>query len=169
MIKNYKDFINENNTYEYGCVMLYFDIENWEDITNIIDPDDIHEEGIENEPHLTLLYGLHKEVTLDEIKNIMKDYNSIEANIEGIDFFDNDEYDVLKFNIKASKELAEINSRLSELPNSNEYKDYKPHLTISYLNKGKAEKYITPNYNMKLIGKRVIYTTPNGDKKEFKL
>jgi hypothetical protein len=55
-----------NQTYDYGCVMLYFDFPLMDKIHNVIDPKDIYYEegdrsfGLEDEPHTTLLYGLHE-------------------------------------------------------------------------------------------------------------
>ena len=37
--------------------------------------------------------------------------------------------------------LKEFNNQLSKLPNSNEFPDYNPHITIAYLLPGLSEKY----------------------------
>ena len=57
----------DNGPYEYGCVMLYFDF-NESQLTGIIDDKDIYDDGSgkygkETEPHVTLLYGLHSNVS----------------------------------------------------------------------------------------------------------
>ena len=36
MIKRYDEFLNEGFKYEYGCVMVKFDVPNWKDILNEI-------------------------------------------------------------------------------------------------------------------------------------
>ena len=63
-----KQILNEKagDVYEYGCAMLYFDFPEINKVHDAIDPKELYEEeddrsyGIENEPHTTLLYGLHK-------------------------------------------------------------------------------------------------------------
>ena len=71
IFKKFKDFLiseASGNTYDYGCAMLYFDFPKMSEIHDQIDPSDIYEDdkdktyGLEDEPHCTLLYGLHKEV-----------------------------------------------------------------------------------------------------------
>jgi hypothetical protein len=39
-------------------------------------------------------------------------------------------------------ELEALNKELSKLPNQNTFPDYKPHLTLAYLKKGEAAKYV---------------------------
>ena len=51
---------------EYGCLMLDFPIKNWEQITNTVKKDDIFDEegfGIEEVPHITVLFGFIPEKT----------------------------------------------------------------------------------------------------------
>ena len=98
---------SKNRTYDYGCVMVYLDISNWERIISNIDENDLYKPedehyGRETEPHLTLLYGLHKEVTKEEISTIFKDTKSTDfkIQIDGISIFENDEFDVVKMDIK---------------------------------------------------------------------
>ena len=84
---NYKDIIQEKeelmyqNTFlideedktghKYGALMLFFDIPKWEsDVLSLIDEEDIYkEEGLEHDSHVTLLYGLHKDVKLEDLKD----------------------------------------------------------------------------------------------------
>ena len=59
MIKKYKDFfrmVQESKSgelYKYGCVMIYLNIDNWDEITSLIDEDDIYNK---DEPILKMLY-----------------------------------------------------------------------------------------------------------------
>ena len=170
MIKKYLEFIKESRTYEYGCLMGYFKIDNWNDIVSYIDINDLYKPnegfGIEREPHITLLYGLHNEVDSKMIKNILDDFNlDFEITINGIDIFQNEEYDVVKFNVVLTKELKNINNSLRKLPHTNEYNEYSPHITIAYVKKGYGEKYVNKNYKyfIKNIDK-IIYSTTSGDK-----
>jgi 2'-5' RNA ligase len=176
-IKNYKQFIIEKiNGYDYGCVMIDVPVKNWNEIISWIDPEDLYEVegenyGIQERPHLTLLYGLHKEVTPDMIKSIFDNFEGdIEVEVNGIDIFENEKIDVVKFNIKLTESLKWLNSKLSELPNSNEYPDYKPHITIGYVKRGMGKKYVKPDYKyvVKNINE-VTYSMSNGEEFKFSL
>lgn len=45
-IKKYTDYLNEKESYSYGCVMVYFDVDKWLDITAIIDKKDLSTDGL---------------------------------------------------------------------------------------------------------------------------
>ena len=160
--------------YKYGCVMLELNISNWDELTGSIDPDDIYEpkdpsKGIEEIPHITIFFGLHKEVTTEQIRKVFEDNDDhVHVEIDGIDIFERPEYDVVKLNIKHDKTLQYLHDELKKLPNSDEFTDYKPHITISYVKKGTGKKYINPDYKytVKNIGK-VKYCTPLGEKIYF--
>jgi 2'-5' RNA ligase len=49
-------------------------------------------------------------------------------------FFENKDFDVVKFNVKKSYILQELHE-LSTMPNSNKFKDFTPHITIAYVKK----------------------------------
>ena len=173
-IKNYIQFIKESSGYEYGCVMVEVPVSNWNEITSYIDPEDVYTggddtHGIQENPHVTILYGLHKEVTPEMVKSVFRDFTgNINIEVDGIDIFENKDYDVVKFNVKADGTLQELHNRLSEFPNSNSFPDYKPHITIAYVNKGTGKKYIKPDYKyvVKNVNK-ITYSMPSGEKIEF--
>jgi 2'-5' RNA ligase len=173
-VKNYIQFIKESSGYEYGCVMVEVPVSNWNEITSYINPEDVYTggddtHGIQENPHVTILYGLHKEVTPEMVKSVFRDFTeNINIEVDGIDIFENKDYDVVKFNVKADGALQELHNRLSEFPNSNSFPDYKPHITIAYVNKGTGKKYIKPDY--KYVVKNVVkitYSMSSGEKIEF--
>lgn len=173
MIKKYLQFIKESKKNRLGCVMLEVPVNNWSEITSIIDKKDVYKKsgfGIEDNPHLTLFYGLHKEVSDEKVKKVLDNKKDFNIEIQGIDIFENDEFDVVKFNVKKTKELQNIFNEFSNLPNSNEYPDYQPHITIAYVKKGKGKKYTNKNYKHKVKNaSNIIYSKPNGSKLKFKL
>lgn len=167
--------------HEYGCVMLSIDIpsKEWNSILDIIDKKDLYngedgnEEskyGLEKEPHITLLYGIHSNVPDEDVEAITTKIVSPKLSIKTASKFDSPECDVLKFDISSSV-LSDINKKLSELPNTNEY-EYHPHMTIAYLTKGTADKYIKIINNKKLDknidSNKIIYSKSDGSKKEYK-
>lgn len=172
-IKKYSQFLNESGQYGLGCVMLEVPVSNWEEITSSINEEDLYTEegkpGIQDNPHVTILYGLHEEVTLDKIKSIFEEFkDGIDISIEGIDLFENESFDVVKFNVIKNEKLKRLNDRLSELPNSNQYPEYVPHITIAYVKKGSGKKYEDPSYRYNVNNlNEICYSVPNGSKEYF--
>lgn len=171
-LKSFKLF--EDKNHDYGCVMVDVPVKNWEEITSFIDNQDLYTVendntyGLQDRPHLTLLYGLHKEVTSEMVEGVLKDVKPFDIEIDGVDIFENEDYDVVKFNIKKTDILQSIFDELSKLPNSNSFKDYKPHITIAYVRKGTGKKYIKPNYKWQVNDiDDITYSMTNGE--EFKI
>jgi DNA polymerase III epsilon subunit-like protein len=154
--------------------MVEVPVSNWNEITSFIDPEDVYtggddSHGIQELPHVTILYGLHKEVTSEMVKSVFEEFTgNINIEVNGIGIFENKEYDVVKFNVNPDGALQELHDKLSEFPNSNEYPDYKPHITIAYVNKGMGKKYAKPDYKytVKNVDK-ITYSLANGEKVNF--
>jgi 2'-5' RNA ligase len=160
----------EKQTYDYGCVMLYFNFPEMEKIHTLIDPVDIYTEegdrsyGLEDEPHTTLLYGLHEGVSDQDIKNVLGKFEFGPCIIQNASTFNNEKYDVLKFDVKGDN-LHEANEELKKYPYTSNFPDYHPHMTIAYLKPGKAKKYIAQlsGQEFELIPTHAVYSKPNGD------
>ena len=175
-IKKYVQFIMESSGYQWGCVMVQVPIKNWQQIISQIQPEDVYDggddrHGIEDDPHLTLLYGLEPQITEEEIKKVFSDFeHEVTLKINGIDTFNNEEYDVVKLNVEKTPELQKLHDRLSELPNHDSYPEYRPHITISYVKKGTGNKYVNPDFKMDIQGLNTIcYSQPSGKRTYFEL
>ncbi len=106
-----------------------------------IDPLDLHEKTKENDyPHITVRYGLHTDSAEDAQRALDHIELPIKAAIVGVEIFERDEYDVLVLQAN-SPAIEEMNDKLGELPNTETFKDYHPHITIAYLQKGTGQKY----------------------------
>ena len=154
---------NEGKRIEFGCLMLYLDVPIWSKITSVIKPEDIYDKegyGIEKEPHLTILYGFHDEVNSDDVFSLFKEnmpLKPINVNIKGISVFENEEFDVVKFDVN-SEVLTKLNAIMKQLPNTSTFPDYHPHITIAYVKKGEGRKYIRPfEKERKLVGNELVY------------
>jgi 2'-5' RNA ligase len=172
-IKKFNE-MKSGDLYDYGCVMVYLDIPNWKNIVSKINPDELYlpedpTHGYETDPHATILYGLHPEVTDEDITKAIQSQNlsHILLDIDGIDTFQNKDYDVVKMNVK-SDTLNNLNKELSKLPHTTDYPDYKPHVTMAYLKPGNGKKYHQPDYKHKFDKiKKIVYSKTNGDKVEI--
>ncbi len=175
IIKKYLNFMKESSTYKFGCIMIEVPITNWNEIVSMIDPEDIYDGkgdstyGIQENPHLTLLYGLHDNVTEESVKEVFEGLSDkINIEIHGIGIFENDEFDVVKFNVVTDGTLQLLHDKLKELPNSEQYKEYRPHITLFYTKKGTGKKYIRPDYKYKVkIANKVCYSMVSGKKVYF--
>lgn len=136
--------------YEKGCVLFSLPISNWDEIINQIDKEDLYEVdddefGLEKESHVTVVYGI-----ADDYENVTKfceeNLYPIKVKTKGISKFEN-EFDVLKYDVE-SNELKEFNKLIIDAFKCDlTYSNYSPHITIAYLKKGKADKYINGDYN----------------------
>ena len=176
IIKRYIQFIKESiNGHKYGCVMVEVPVSNWDEITSSIDKEDIYEsnegdpKGIQKNPHLTLLYGLHDDVTEEQVKSIFDKFDGdINIEVNGIDIFENDKFDVVKFNVNSQGSLQYLFDELSKFPNSNQFSDYKPHITIGYVKKGMGKKYVKQDYKYQVKNvNHITYSMANGEKVYF--
>jgi len=156
--------------FPYGCSMLFFDFPQMKIIHDEIEKDDIYDEeghGLEDEPHVTLLYGLHSdEIEDDKVLDISsKGIKSI--GLGNVSLFENDKYDVLKFDVEAPF-LHDINKELSKLPHTTDYPDYHPHCTIAYLKPGTGKKYtkLFKGRIYEVFPTKVVYSKPDGTKLE---
>jgi 2'-5' RNA ligase len=128
---------------EYGCLMLKCYFKDWDKCLSLI-PDDIvfddetHSYGKETEPHITILFGFHKEKdNVEKIKKYLLDNikDPIKYTITGISTFDNPKFTVLKLDVE-SKELTELNDYFkNNFDHTNEHKIYHPHITLAYIKK----------------------------------
>lgn len=172
MITKYKDFISEgkHSKHEHGCVMLDLDIPNWSEITRLIHPDDLYHKkgdetyGIQKDPHITVLYGLHSDVEDSKVIDIINKWKHQDLGIEvnGLEAFQNQDFDVVKFGVTPTQNLQDFNKDLSKLPNSNEFPDYNPHVTVGYVLPGLSNKYINQNQKLDYKIKSIRYSKPDG-------
>lgn len=180
IIKTFEKFIlfleKDSKMYEYGCLMVYLNLPYWDQFLSKIQPGDLYQTdndryGLETEPHCTILYGIHSDVNDEDVFKLFDGIkkSDFDLSIDGIDCFYNKDYDVLKMNVKSEK-LNELNSLAKSLPHTSHFQDYKPHLTLAYLQKGEGRKYIDPTFMMEINSiDKIVYSKPSGEKIDITL
>lgn len=176
LINLIKELITEKKNDTYGCAMLYFYFPEINKIQDDINPNDVYEEegdrtyGFEDEPHTTLLFGLHQEVTPDEIKDVLDQFTFGPCIISNASLFENEKYDVLKFDVSGDN-LHDVNSALKKFPHTNSFPNYHPHLTIGYLKPGTGKRYVKmlKGYKYELQPQYAVYSSPDGTKTKIKI
>ena len=164
----------QKRSHEYGCVMLYFDFPEIKEIHRIIDPNDVYIDpdddsyGLEDEPHITLLFGLHEGVSSHDVKKVLSNHKYNGCNVHNASLFENEKYDVLKFDVEGN-DLHETNNELKKFPYTSDFPDYHPHMTIGYLKPGTGKKY-TKKLNDEdyvLVPLHAIYSKTDGTKEKI--
>ena len=160
--------LQESAGYEFGCVMLNFQFAHLFSIHECISQKDLFidesTKGFEDDPHVTLLYGLHDIVDVEDIRAIINNYTFGSITLEHISLFENGKYDVLKFDVFGDC-LHDINSDLRLLPHTTNFPDYTPHMTIAYLKSGKGRVYaeLLEDKSFEVKPFNVKFSTPFGD------
>ena len=167
---------NISRVNDFSCAMLFLDFPEMKTIHKKILVEDVYTDpedlsfGLETDPHVTLLYGLHDEVGTNDVKKVVDNYTFGKVKAHTASLFENEKYDVLKFDIEGEG-LKEVNADLSKFPNTNKFPDYHPHMTIAYLKPGTGKKYVDKikhnTYN--LMPTYVIYSVPSGEKFKIKI
>jgi 2'-5' RNA ligase len=166
-VQNYGAFLNEKDgPFEYGCSMVFFEFPEIKSIHQEIEESDLSGSGLEEESHVTLLYGLHAdEIEDNKVLDISASEPIESIKLHNVSAFENEEFDVLKFDVD-SPILHKLNSKLAELPHTNNFPKYHPHCTIAYLKPGTAKKYIDAfeGRSYEVFPTKIIYSKPGGEK-----
>lgn len=162
---------------KFGCVMVFFDYNksDWKKLTDNIEKEDLYTPeggkgyGIEDDPHATILYGLHTDIKDSTIKEMCDDITRPNLKLGKVSAFKNDDFDVLKFEVEG-EEIHKLNKKFAELPHTNKFDKFEPHCTIAYVKSGLADKYI------KLLNKeskpdvksdKIVYSKANDTTKNY--
>jgi 2'-5' RNA ligase len=129
------------NGTEYCCLMVDFKIRNWGFFNTYFDPMDLTEDGVEQNPHCTVCYGLEPDVDVDKLKRICPPISKLKFMCNGIGVFNNEERSVIHFTIE-SPSAVKLNSIIKEKFAVTSQYPFHPHCTIAYLKPTLADKYI---------------------------
>lgn len=163
-----KGYINEatNNKHKFGCLMLKLNFKNWNKFLEQIPEDKLYTEdgddsyGKEFEPHVTVLYGFTENNDVNKIKKSIKTLKkSVKLSLNKIDLFENEKFDVVKFNV-ISKDLHKLHKIFAtNFENKESYPTYEPHCTIAYVKKGFGKDFVTNlKHKIELESSEFIYS-----------
>jgi hypothetical protein len=122
------------NIYDWG-------IKNVDDEDIYTDPED-STFGREDEMHCTVIYGIHDKRS-SGVRKLLEEVKPFEIKLGKISAFTvNEKFDVLKVEVIGS-ELHNLHHLLRDnLECTINYPEYKPHVTIAYMKKGKTERHV---------------------------
>lgn len=123
-------------TGEIGGKMLAF--------AQSIPANELADDGIETDPHVTVKYGIHSDDPKGVIEAV-KQSEPITLTLGDLTLFpatDDHDYDVLKIDVD-SPALSALHDVISEAcENTETHSTYQPHATIAYLKRGIGQKYV---------------------------
>jgi 2'-5' RNA ligase len=142
-------------------------------LQKFIKKEDLDKFGIENKTHITVLYGVKRDMK-SEVKDAffnlkMKPFY---VDVKELHVFKN-ETDALVLRCE-SEELIKLRQYFEErFPFKKTHRDYIPHITLAYLKSGKGESYkelLKDKFkNGKILVKYVYYSNKNGKTSRFRL
>lgn len=160
------DLIKEEKTYDHGCIMAEMPQTVSEMILSfnerVITEDMLYVEGEnygrEVEPHVTVKYGLTESYPPEFISEFLRGTSRFPIQIKGMDIFENESFDVVKFNVDG-EELRRLNEKCCQLPNEDKYPEYNPHMTLAYVKPGMGKKFkIMTELQCNVMIETIIYS-----------
>jgi len=106
-----------------------------------IDPNDLGEDGIEANPHVTIKYGLTND-DAESITMLAKYFQPFHIDLGGVSLFENEKFDVVKIDVE-SDTLRQLNQAIARTGSVDTHPGYNPHLTIAYIKPGMGRKYLS--------------------------
>lgn len=102
---------------------------------------DLVGDGRESDIHVTVKYGLSNSVDAAQVESVVKDTGEVFFTLGEMQVFAGEEQDVLYIRVQ-SPQLMALNARISQaLPVTDTHPEFKPHVTVAYLQPGAGEKY----------------------------
>jgi len=109
-----------------------------------IDPKDVHEEGRELEPHVTVQYGLHDSDS-EAVAKAVTSCRPVPIVFSKAEIFNVPEkgFEVLVYAVEKTPELLALRKAVSGSGKTTEtFPTYQPYVTIAYLKPGSGERYL---------------------------
>ena len=154
---------HKNTNREYAFLMVDYETPSFiKDLQKKIPSRELYTEednedyGLEKQSHVTLVPCLDNDIDIDKMKSYLKPINEYDIVLTDISKFECEKFDVLKCAVK-SKALKDTNKEIvDKFETHSEYKDYNPHMTIAYMKKGMADKYLK-----KILDKLILLKAKN--------
>ena len=117
-------------------------------LQSIITPDELYYDGglhngLEDESHVTLAHKLNRNTSLGLLQSYLMPLSAYTATLTSVIMFDNAaDYDVLVAEVESEQFMTTNNLIMQNVDNGQNF-SYIPHMTIAYLKKGCAQKYLS--------------------------
>lgn len=148
--------------HEFGCALLKIPEPLAGKIRRMakkIKSEDLAEDGREDSPHVTALCGFHGGVDAARVGDALVGRKPIKARLGPVSIFPgrgDHKFDVVKIEVE-SPELDDLHKALKELPNTQNFPEFNPHLTLGCVKAGKGKHYASEKHP--LMGEEVVFDT----------
>ena len=131
--------------YDYSCVMAMLPKSAADRVRkfarDLISADSLSGDGFEDEPYITLRYGLHT-ANASDVADVLHPWVRIAACVTGVSVFKTEQYDVVTLDVGShDDDLTGVHDLLGELEHTDTYSEFKPHITLAYVKPGMGAKY----------------------------
>lgn len=135
---------------KFGNVQFNLDPDDQAKVLAIeVNAEDFADKGRDLQPHVTVRWGFHPEVTADQVNAITKGIGDVPITLQGFEAFPEGPDGVpLVIRVESDK-LRKLHDDLAALPHTDSFPDYKPHICVAYLKpimgvdgKPRADKYL---------------------------
>jgi hypothetical protein len=110
-----------------------------------IEDADLGDDGREEEPHVTVRYGLHADSPAP-VAELVRGFGPVSLTVGRLNAFrgavSGKDYDVIYAEVD-SPDLHRLNKLLADLPHTDTHPAYVPHACVGYVKAGLADKYLT--------------------------
>lgn len=101
---------------------------------------DLADDGREDEPHLTVKYGLHGNDP-DAVREAVAGFGPVRVRLGKTSLFHGDGFDVVKVGVEG-KELRRLNRAIADACECTDtHPRYNPHVTLAYVKPGRGKRY----------------------------
>lgn len=131
--------------YQYATVMVPTKelseqiLKLWRELRSQVQ-DYVKEDEDLDEPHITVLYGFPNDSDYLRVLEDLNNFGPIDIRITGWSYFTNGEGEVLKFDVESNR-LEYLHNMLKNKYENHHSYEYKPHITIGYLNSQSKSTY----------------------------
>lgn len=118
--------------------------------------------GREDNPHVTVKYGLHTSRASD-VHPVLTDEPPVDLRFGKTSLFETPDYDVVKIDIH-SPDLHRLNGKISKaLKVTDTHPTYQPHATVAYVKSGLGKHYVgkNPLTGTSVTADKVTFTRKN--------
>jgi 2'-5' RNA ligase len=156
------DLLLEASNWSYSCLMANITSNRVKDLRDRIPLEDYKfpnspSKGFQDNLHVTIHYGIFPDISFEKIKPVIKNQEAFNVLVTHMDFFDAPDTDILILKVR-SFTLNDLQRKIIKFPCKIDFPDYTPHITLAYLKKGLAKKWIKPINPFNCFVKQLEYS-----------